>query len=278
MKKNYYCLVAGLPDWKPDDRKSPITWQQLRDEIDETLRGDDLRLSQLFYLPFDHANIVSKLYKTGATFDNRGKYTEAEIDQMTDSLAVSLGDTPVAETYIADAIANYYAQEPRPTQQATAALLQLGWTDALTTSGNEFVARYAQFDTTLRNILIALQGRKYNREVADNIIGTDEIAESIRRSRAHDFGLKSEVDYIEQAIQIFNTTDLVEREMKIDALKWTFIDETTFFDYFTVERIVAAILKLSMVERWAALDEQQGRERFAQIIADIKQSYDNSKK
>ncbi len=275
MKKNYYCLVAGFPDLKPDDKKSPITWQELRDEVEESLTEADQQLVGLFYLPYDHANITSRLFQTGAAFDPRGRYSESEIDAIVDRNAVLNDDCPAREVYIASALADYYAAEHMSLSDFTA-LLQNGWFDTIMASNNAFAKTYAEFDNTLRNVFIALQGRKYSLDVANAIVGQTDAAQAVRTSRAHDFGLKGDVDYIDQVLQAFEIKDLAEREMRIDAMRWNFIDENSFFDYFGVEKVIGMVLKLGMVERWAALDEERGKARFAAIIAEIKESYEKS--
>lgn len=276
MKKNYYCLVAGLPDWKPDDKKSTMTLAQLREELTEELSAADMDVVELFFLPHDHANILRQLYSLRRDFDPNGLYSQEEIEQMTEATAVAQGSAQAAKPYIAKAIESFYAQEPRPALPAMAERLESGWASMLASSGNTFASDYADFDNTLRNIFIALQGRKYGFETEKAIIGESDVAEALRKSHAHDFGLKGDVDYLEQAINVFGTADLVEREQRIDAMRWAYIDEHTFFDYFSVEKIIAAVLKLGMVERWASLDDEVGRKRFASIISDIKQSYEKS--
>ena len=36
------------------------------------------------------------------------------------------------------------------------------------------------------------------------------------------------------------------------------MEETTFFDYFTVERLFVFLLQLEMIERWISLDKEKG--------------------
>lgn len=141
---------------------------------------------------------------------------------------------------------------------------------AMQGSGNAFMKQYADFDLTLRNILTALQGRKYGRDVSETLVGENDVVEQLRRSRLQDFGLKGEVEQMDEILSMFDTPNLVEREMKLDALRWNYIDESTFFNYFGVEKLIAALLKLSMVQRWATLDEESGKARFEEIIKEIR--------
>ena len=63
MSKNYYALVAGLPDIMAQDKKLLYTSVQMRDIISEEVSEEDMSLVQLLFLPFDHLNIVNALFK-----------------------------------------------------------------------------------------------------------------------------------------------------------------------------------------------------------------------
>ena len=62
----------------------------------------------------------------------------------------------------------------------------------------------------------------------------------------------------------------MEREKKLDALRWNWIEDATFFDYFTIERIFAFLLKLEMIERLISLDKERGNQLFRSIIESLK--------
>ena len=83
-------------------------------------------------------------------------------------------------------------------------------------------------------------------------------------------GLGGEVEWLEQLVKISETEELVEREKKIDRLRWNWMEDAIFFDYFTVERIFAFLLKLEMIERWISLDKERGNQLFRSIIESLK--------
>ena len=66
------------------------------------------------------------------------------------------------------------------------------------------------------------------------------------------------------------TAVLVDREKKLDQLRWDWMEEATFFDYFTVERLFVFLLQLEMIERWISLDKEKGNQLFRSIIAALK--------
>ena len=67
-----------------------------------------------------------------------------------------------------------------------------------------------------------------------------------------------------------DTDDPVEKEKRIDAFKWLWLDDKTFFDGFGVEAVFAYLCKLEMLNRWEMLDPEKGKETFTQIIENLR--------
>ena len=115
-----------------------------------------------------------------------------------------------------------------------------------------------------------MAARKYKLEVAKVPVGDNSVSEALRSSNARDFGLADDLEYFEQLVRINDTVDLVDREKKIDLLKWNWMEDQTFFNYFTIEKIFVFLMKLEMIERWVALDKEKGNELFRKLIDQLK--------
>ena len=135
---------------------------------------------------------------------------------------------------------------------------------------NRFVASWFAFNLTMNNVLVALTARKYKMEVAPLIVGDTDICDKLRSSNARDFGLSGEVDELDKLMKISEIDELVDREKKICQLRWTWMEEATFFHYFSVERLFVFLLKLEMIERWISLDKERGSQLFRSMIAALK--------
>jgi hypothetical protein len=48
------------------------------------------------------------------------------------------------------------------------------------------------------------------------------------------------------------------------------MEDNTFFNYFTIEKIFVFLMKLEMIERWVSLDKEKGNELFRQLIDQLK--------
>lgn len=56
--------------------------------------------------------------------------------------------------------------------------------DYMLKSDNLLVRRYAEFTMNLKNLVTALNARKYGREISREVIGTNEFAVALRTSNA----------------------------------------------------------------------------------------------
>jgi len=274
IKRNYYCLVAGFPDLIPDDKKLHFSSVELRNYLQEELHPSDFELAKLFYLPFDHENLISLLFEGEFEWDDRGNYSRETMEQFVDKKQFEYIDVSAFPSYFIDFIEFYHDDEEEFPKIAAVKFLTEGWYKTLTESGNEFVARFGEFKQNMANIMLALNGRKHDIPFEEAIIGDDEVTHALKRSRARDFGLANEINDIETIVQIFEIENMLDREMKLDNHTWQFIDEISFFNYFTIEKVLGFVQKLFIVERWFQLDKEKGQQIFNQLLEEIQSNFE----
>lgn len=266
----YYYLVAGLPELSLEDSKLSYTVADFRTEFYPYLSGEDKKLMDLFYLKFDNANVLKLLKDKDASIDLRGNFSAEElmgyISRMKEGDEVSESVFP---SYLTAFISEYFSMSAADDVLYENRLAALYYAYAMKCK-NRFVSSWFAFNLTANNILAALTARKFKMEVAPLIVGDTEVCEILRTSNARDFGLGSEVEYLEQLVKISETSELLDREKKIDQLRWEWMEEATFFDYFTVERLFVFLQQLEMIERWISLDKEKGSQMFRSMIAALK--------
>jgi hypothetical protein len=274
MGINYYALVAGLPDILLEDKKVTFSSVELRNMLEEEVSSSDYDLVELLYMPFDHNNLLNLFFNTEKEFDKRGNYPLERMEKFKDKKNYEIADIEEVPEYFADflecihgeheCIESYYEAERK---------LNESYYNYLENLPNTFIQEFARYELNIGNLMTALNGRKYKIDIEDKLIGHDEVTSALKKRRSRDFGLGNEIDDIEQLIQIFEKDHLLEREFKIDLHKWQYLDEMTFFNYFTIEKVLAFIQKLFMVERWLQLDEEKGREMFNKILEDLQSEF-----
>ena len=267
---NYYCQVAGLPDVAFDGSKVAFTVERFRDELYPALSARDAKCVDLLFLSLDNANILNIL-KNGeeALIEKVGCYSKEELLDIISS--AKDGDSPKkgVPSYIYRFFDYYIANEGNE---------NIIWNDVLSTyyydyatkSSNRFVAQWFAFNRNVNNILVAFTARKYKMSIADVVIGDDEVAVALRTSAARDFELSGALDYFEAVQRLSENDKLQEREHQLDELRWRWLDDNSVFNYFTVERLFVFLQKLLIVERWDALDADEGMKRYNQMIAELK--------
>lgn len=270
MSKYYYYLVAGLPELTLEDSKLSYTVADFKVELYPDLSDEDKKLIDLFYLKFDNANVLKLLKDKDAAIDLRGNYSAEELVEFISSLKEGdeIADA-VFPSYLSTFIFEYFnatAEDDFLYEDRLAAL----YYEYAMKCKNKFVSSWFAFNLTMNNILVALTARKFKMDIAPLIVGDTEVCEALRTSGARDFGLTGEVDFLDQLVKISETEELVEREKKIDQLRWNWMEEATFFNYFTVERLFVFLLQLEMIERWISLDKEKGNQLFRSIIATLK--------
>ena len=266
----YYYLVAGLPELTLEDSKLSYTVADFKTELYPALSEEDKKLIDLFYLQFDNANVLKLLKDKDAAIDSRGVYSAEDLAEYILLLkdGGELADS-VFPSYLSIFISEYFnvpAEEDFLHEDRLAAL----YYDYAMKCKNKFVSAWFGFNLTMNNILVALTARKFKMDIAPLIVGDTEVCETLRTSSARDFGLAGEVDMLELLVKISETEELVEREKKIDQLRWNWMEEATFFNYFTIERLFVFLLQLEMIERWISLDKEKGNQLFRSIIAALK--------
>jgi len=270
MSKYYYYLVAGLPELTLEDSKLSYTVADFKVELYPDLSDEDKKLIDLFYLKFDNANVLKLLKDKDAAIDLRGNYSAEELVEFISSLKEGdeIADA-VFPSYLSTFIFEYFnatAEDDFLYEDRLAAL----YYEYAMKCKNKFVSSWFAFNLTMNNILVVLTARKFKMDIAPLIVGDTEVCEALRTSGARDFGLTGEVDFLDQLVKISETEELVEREKKIDQLRWNWMEEATFFNYFTVERLFVFLLQLEMIERWISLDKEKGNQLFRSIIATLK--------
>ena len=228
----YYYLVAGLPELTLEDSKLSYTVADFKSELYSALSEEDRMLIDLFYLQFDNANVLKLLKDKDAAIDPRGNYSAEELAEYI-SLLKEGGEVSerMFPSYLSTFISEYFNISVEDDFLHEDRLAALYYAYAMKCK-NKFVSAWFSFNLVINNVLVALTARKFKVDVAPE--------------------------------------ELVEREKKIDLLRWNWMEEATFFNYFTVERLFVFLLQLEMIERWISLDKEKGSQLFRSIIATLK--------
>ena len=266
MARNYYYLVAGLPELALERGRKEFNVCALRDEVRELISPSDYKLVEQLFLPFDNDNLLNVLLNRGMQNSPLGTLP---VELFADLEGHAELMPPYMQRFYQGHInANPDEQQAHPELR----LMEAFYAQALT-SKNPFLKRWFAFNRDLNNLLTAINCRRMGIEVNGQLLGDGPIVEALQRSQAADFGLRQEVDYIDRLLQLAELPDVAERERRIDLLRWDMATELSTWDYFNVNFILAFLAKAIILHRWAAIDSQQGNQMFDKLFADLKASF-----
>ena len=266
----YHCLVAGLPDIVFDGSKINFSIERFKEEIYAGLTKADAARIDLFFYAWDNENIIEILrHGNEAELARTGRYSREELVELI--LATKSGDARTADypAYMYDFLEYYFANEAREDVMFENVLASHYYNYAVG-CGNKFLSDWFTFNRNLNNLQVAFIARKCKLNIADCVVGDDEVTETIRTSSARDFGLSSVIDYLENVQRLCEMDKLQERERQFDELRWNWLDDNSAFLYFSVERLFVFLQKLDIVMRWAKLDADAGMARYNELIAGLK--------
>jgi len=269
VRRNYYYFVASLQDLNLNINKLNVGSLVFKEEAKTELHPEDFGLLQHLYLPIDNKNLLNLIEKNNKPFDDKGNFTIAQLEE---GIKVTANDLP---DYMGKFIETYNSKTSACSTMSNENQLTTLFYDFVTHSKNDFIKNWFVFQRNLTNLTIALNCQKFKiTNYKNQIIGFDEISETIRSSHARDFGLAGEIYYMEPLLNIMKNDNVQEREKAIDNLRWHHLSEMTEFEYFTVERVMAFAIKLEMVERWLSLDKEFGVQKFKELLGELKTSYE----
>ena len=242
----YYCLVASLKEYALDADTKGFDARAIVSGILEEVNRGDAREVRLLYGYYDCENIAA--LRAGRSAHNPlGNFTREE---LADPEGEDAETVDTSRRFEKELFGAYYA--------------------ACGKAGSRFLREWSAFDRNLRNVSAAVTARAAGRAVEEVVVGGGDVAEQLQRSSAADFGLRGELPYIDAVIAAVNDeANLVEKEHKIDLIRWNEAAELATFDYFDVNAILSYLVRINIVARWTLLDAARGREMFARLLAEL---------
>ena len=252
---NYYYIIAGLPDISFDDSKAAYTVEQFRDEVYDALSAADRKVMDILNLENECRNLIGS-------------------ERMEELIALVKADEPAPKdvpafmyTFVQEWVDESWRQKASFAEDR---LWSLFYEYAMGSS-NGFVRKWYEFNLNMNNIMAAITARKYNLDIQKVIVGQGDVANALRTSGARDWGLSQEVECFEDVARLTEEDDLSQRERKADMIRWRWLEDNTFFNYFSIERLFSYMVRLSMVQRWSSLDREEGQKLFRKLIGDLKE-------
>ena len=267
FERNYYCLVAGLREYALDAEAKGFDAEAIREEILEGISAADARLVRLLYGYYDCENLIAA-YAGRKSHNPLGKLSADEVRE-------ALQNPEHLSAPLAAVVRAYRNPDSEDAETVDTSLrfeknLLEAYYGLCAASKSRFLRAWSNFDRTLRNIVAAATARAAGRDTAAVTVGADDVTERLHRSSAADFGLRGELSYMDAVIAAVNEErNVMEKEHKIDLIRWNESAELTTGDYFNIDAVLAYLVRINIVARWSLLDRERGRRLFGELLREL---------
>lgn len=266
----YFYLVSSLREWAIDSDTKGFSVREILDEILDELTTQDRKAVELLYGYYDCENVIARMVGRNR-YNQLGNLTVEQLDDLLNNRNYALLPKRVAD------VVKLYVEADDEERDSDVVLEESveraifgAYYATLAESKSRFLKGWGEFDRTLRNISAAVAAREAGRQVKDVLVGGGEVVEQLSRSSAADFGLRGELPYIDAVISaITDEPNIVEKERKIDAIRWAEAEEIAVFDYFDINYILSYLVKVNIVARWTLLSPEVGRQMLNRFIESL---------
>ena len=249
----YYCLIASLAELSLQTDAARIDFAAVRREIADELSARDRRSMELLYGYYDVENLLAALRGSDVPHNELGNLSKEQIEA--EIAAEGTDDEPFVSllpSSIRGALDLYLGRAAQDgdddeaverDQMALERTLLSAFYRECQTSPSAFLRAWADADRTMRNVVAG----------ADAAVG----------DQPEDYKESSWWAGLED---VLSTKDFVEREHKLDAVRWELTEELAAGRFFDLDALLAYAVKLNILQRWAYLNKQVGRDRFEAMV------------
>lgn len=274
FKNEYHCLVAGLPDLIFREKEGIPDGISFRKILESELHPSDFGLVKLFYLRFDNENLITLLLNRSKSFNQKGNFPRTFLEwQLSPE-----NEHPELPKYMLSFLEWVAKAEIRQMSVEVENAIRELYYEHILQVENKFVRDWFLFELNLKNILTAFSCKRSNRNPDDHLIKNEwnfRLCSLLKQHLNRPALFEDEVPFHNE---IFNLAEKemswIEKEKAIDKLKWHYLDENTFFHYFTIEKIIAFVIKLMIIDRWLSMDKSTGEAMLAKLIERFKTGFE----
>lgn len=245
---NYYFLGTLLPDLRIGEPPE-IGFLELDRLMKENLSEKDYEKTKTLRNIYDIANL--RAYWKGESFDPTGNLTATELEE-------ALATRTKLPAYIFDFIDKYPTDEER--LQHYPELLSNFYRYAIKDSSGLF-RYFLTLEREVRLIMVAFRAKKLGRDIYKELQYEDPndeiVAQILAQKDAPTYEPPEKYQDIKVLFQHYYD-DPIELQKALIDYRFSKIDEKLNIELFSIDRILAYMIEVIMVERWMQMDKQKG--------------------
>lgn len=265
-KYQYHYLIAGLPDLSIDEHKLWTPVSSFKKILRNELEAEDYEQVKLVFLKEDNANLVDFLDKGEIDEDTNGNYSLEDFKYQVELFSAIIPQENILPGYMVDVLKEYYGDKENFDAVECSHKLAEGYYDYIQENGGDFLKAYSLFDHNLENFLTFMESRNHAMDPEQFLTGSSGFTMHLREHINRTLTKDPDFEYFTEILCHLEIPFIAEKEMKYDQMRWQIIDEMTFFEYFSIDRILGYLFKMLILNRWRQLDHEAGELKLRAII------------
>lgn len=250
MMSNYYFLGTLLPELVIGEPPE-IGFDELDQLLKDNLTNEDYAKTRTIRNLYDISNL--RAYWKGEPLDRYGNFNYSELEEALVTRSMLPG-------FVFDFMDKYESNEDRLKHYPE--LLAVFFRNAIENSSG-FFKYYLSLERELRLVLVAFRAKKLGRDIFKELQYENPEEEFIAQIFAQkDAPIYEPPEKYEEIKTLFEQhyDDPIELQKSLLEYRFNKIEEKLGIELFSIDRVLAYMIELIMVERWQQMDKQKGLE------------------
>ncbi len=269
MSNQYHCFISGLPDISFDNRREWIDIPAFKRMLKENLHPHDYRQAELVFLEEDNRTLAR--FMSGDEIEDwgAGNYTIDDYREQLEIFQAILPPDDILPGYMVEVMREVHDTEDK----GKADKLQIehrlaeGYYSWIMAAGSPFLKAFTQLKYNIKNLVAFIKAGEHGKEQERFITGSSDHAAHLRNYPGRSLVSDPEFEFFDEIISYSNSSSFAEEESLYDRLLWQQADDMTFFEDFSIDRILGYLQQMRILARWSPLDKKSGEEKLRAIVS-----------
>jgi len=258
----YYCQIAGLPELMFDPLYGSDDLREFVNEVAPYLQPDHLNWLNMLMMVQVHSTVLEYFTNESVEPETTFPYSLEWFDPESEQFSL----LPV---YLQRFSEKFWQNRSDQKFLEMEIVLFDEYYQFLSQSGNGFIEKWAALELNLRNYLTAKKCEEFTIPKQSQVVGEDDFAKRLIEFPTEHKEIQIEWPLAMVIDKILEDDNLLKREIAIDKLKWSLIDEMNLFYYFSIEIILGYTIKLLIQNRWKRVYQIEEATSYEEICENI---------
>ncbi len=268
----YHCLIAGLPTLDLASRKVWISPKEFRTQLEQELQPDDFEQVKLLLLKEDNEHLVDFIEHGTFSRMEASNFSLEDFLHQVEQFDAILPEGDLLPPYMVDVLRQYRSPEIHPDRVEVEKLVADLYFGHIMEHGNDFLKEYTRFEYNMANLLAYIEAGNHATDPWKFIAGNTTFVQHLQEDSSVTMAASAGFEMFNEITCYAELPHLADKEMRYDEVRWRIIDEMVFFDEFTVDSVLAYLLKLMLIDRWGRLEKAAGEEKLRGMVEEARRS------